>query len=214
MPADDRYQINPLDGPAGMAETVRRLEQRLSVLEGGNTSGTFTSADVDGNGLVYAGTLPDGDRGFLLHSESHAWDIMRATADDGWVAPHLVFNSFDPAASKIVTSGSLVDTWGLFDGSALGRGVEVYISWTTDPGTTGEITVRASTGAETDPFVLTAGTTDGTFVRWLHGYTPGTGPLSLRLRARRTAGAGNVVLFTPQAYLQEPTACSSGGVWL
>jgi hypothetical protein len=68
MPAEtDRYDLNPLDGPAQMKEWTREIDRRISALEGAPLVGSnFTAKDLTGAVRVVAGRLPDDTYGMEI----------------------------------------------------------------------------------------------------------------------------------------------------
>lgn len=215
MPGEDnRYAVDPLDGPAAMAETLRRLEQRVSALEGAPLAGVSAAVyDADGEPLVALGDLGDGDRGILVHSATDDWDLVRMTTE-GWIRPHLSGISLDPAAFISVTSASFVQTWVSTYGEALGPGVEGYFTWATPAGTAGEVRLTDNNVGATTAHALAAASSGSIYCRWLHTLQVGTGPMVVDLEVRRTAGAGAVTVSPLRSWVQDPGLCSSGGVFL
>ncbi len=187
----DRYGTNPLDGAAGFADHLRSIERRISALEGAPLNGTFTSPDANGANFVFAGALPDGDRGFELRSDTHGWDLLRATADDGWTAPHLQAAPYDPSGPKVVTPGSFAAVWGCLFGDALGAGVEIMIPFTTAASTTGEVRVVDNALGTTSTHTLPAATSSFAFravsarLRGWHGTSRPASGGAPRVRGRR-----------------------------
>jgi hypothetical protein len=210
----DRYDVQPLDQAAQFADEIRRLWAEIRKLQGAPQVGvSAVSLDANGNPLVVLGTLPDGERGLLINSATHNYELTEMTVD-GWSSPHINGDGFDPNALKNIVSGSFVATWGVEFGQALGRGVEVQVPWSTEAGTTGEIMVASNGGAQTVAVAIAANTSGYATVRWLHDLVVGQGPLQLIVYARRTGGAGNVHIACCHAWIQHPDACSSAGTWV
>ena len=83
---DDRYDVNPLDGPAQFANWRRSIEGRVGALEGAPMVGvSLESKDTDGSALVVVGPLADGSRGLQVISEETGYELLRATSQ-GWAA--------------------------------------------------------------------------------------------------------------------------------
>lgn len=210
----NRYETNPLDGPAQMAEWVREIERRVGALEGAPTIGSnLVAKDSDGNPLVSVGTLSDGSRGIEVASETDTWDLFKLTTA-GWIKPHFPGVAYDPSASKAVTSATFVETWRVLFGDYLGPGVEVMVTWATGAGTTGELQVVSNGGGTTATHALPAASSGVAFVRWLHGTPVGAGPFTMSVQARRTAGANNVTIYPCHAWIQDPAFCTGPGTWL
>lgn len=210
--SDDRYTMPPLDGPAQFADKLRELERRLEELERGTTSGTFTAADDDGNDLVYVGALPDGTRGLEIVSAALGWDLVKMTTE-GWLKPHLMAVSIDPTASKSTTSATFATQYTTYFGEAFGPGVEAFFSWSTGAGTTGEVRLGDNNGGTTNAQSLPAASSGYYFVRWLHTLAVGAGPFNVSLDVRRTGGANSVAVSPLMAWVQDPSVCSSVGVF-
>lgn len=175
--------------------------------------GSIVFPDESGHPLATFGRLSDGSTGIQIQSALFGWNLAKMT-DAGWIAPHLMGTAYDPAATKTVTSGTFADTYAILFGSCLGPGVEVMIPWVTAAATTAELQVTSNAGGTTAIHALPANSSGYAFVRWLHGTPPGTGPFDLRAQARRATGVGNVSIAPCNAWVQDPTICSSGGTWV
>jgi hypothetical protein len=213
MAGNDRYDVNPLDDTARFADRLQSIERRLSALEGAPLGGTFTSETEDGDGLVYLGALPDDTRGLEVVSAANDWDLVKLTTD-GWIKPHLMGVSINPSTVVAVTSGTFQSTVGAYFGEALGPGVEMFCRWATDSGTTGELQISSNGGATSDPVALPAASNGGYFVRWLHDLSVGSGPFTVTMKARRTAGTGNVNVSQVFGWVQDPAICTEDGDWV
>lgn len=209
----DRYPANPLDGPGGLADWMKGIESEIAALKRRPLSGTFTSPDDDGDPLLALGTLPDAKRGLQIVSSANGWVLAELTTE-GWIKPHLMGVSIDPAAVAVVTAGTFTSTVGSYFGEALGPGIEIFCHWSTGVGTTGELQVLSNGGANTTAQALPAASSGSFFVRWLHDLSVGSGPFVVTMQARRTAGAGNVNISQVFAWVQDPALCSSGGTWI
>lgn len=104
--------------------------------------------------------------------------------------------AFNTNGQVEVTSGSFVT---IYTG-----GVEIvqhialaaWVTWITDGSTTGEIRLYTIAGA-TDAVALGAGTSGAARFRWLHPGTMDSGPLYVRVQARRVSGSGTVYVYGP-----------------
>jgi hypothetical protein len=210
----DRYTPNPLDQPAQMAERLRKLEQQVAQLQAAPLVGISAQIlDVNGNPLVVLGTLPDGRRGLMIRNEATGFVLSEQTTE-GWIAPHLIGDNFDPSGGKNVTNSSFSIVWGVEFGDALGPGVELQIPWSTEAGTTGEVFVSSNQGGQTSTLALGAGSSGFATVRWLHDIVVGRGPAVFYAQARRSAGSGNVRIGVVHGWVQNPDVCSTGGTWV
>jgi len=84
----DRYEAQPGDDNAQLAERLRHMEEKIAALEGVPLVGSnLTALDAStGNVLVVAGVLPDGKHGFLVQN-SNGRILFRVAAEDGQTAP-------------------------------------------------------------------------------------------------------------------------------
>jgi len=177
----------------------------------------ITELDDDGHVVIRQGRLPnDGTR----PADTYGIAIFDGTGTrrfeigtEGLIMPRLTFALTDPAAYKVVSSGSFVDCWINYTATFDSRGVEVVVPWATDPGTTGELQIASNVPTTTDPQVLPAGSSGVFFARWLHGGFLSSGPMDLRTRARKTGGGGNVYVFPSPGYWQNPIVCAANGGW-
>jgi hypothetical protein len=211
----DRYvQGDPTDPVEVVRAQFVELHRKVDDLIANPLGGSFISEDDFGNGLVYVGKLPDGtSRGLEIISAASLWDLVKMTTA-GWIAPHLQGAPYDPAAQKLVTSGVFATQYAVLFGDYLGPGVEVMVPWATAAGTTGELQVVSNGGGTTATHALAANSSGFAFVRWLHGTPVGSGPFTVSVQARKTAGAGSIAIGLSHAWVQDPTLCSSGGTWV
>ena len=81
---------------------------------------------------------------------------------------------------------------------------------------TGQVRLRLLTGAlnvVTNAITLSSGSTGEAVFRWLHGIAPwDSGEAFLYVEARRTSGAGDVLIGYPYITQVDPTDCTTTGV--
>jgi hypothetical protein len=187
----------------------------IARLSGATQGGAFRIADSAGHLRVLLGNL-DGNptTGHYGVSAYDAAGNQRLYLDEtGFGLPRYSFAVRDPAAVKVVTAGAFTQTWQVVMPQVLGPGLETWIGWSTDAGTTGEIRVN-SFASTTTALALPAASAGNAYSRWLHGIPLGTGPIAPVVEARRTGGVGNVNIYQVMGWLREPADCTSAGVWL
>lgn len=203
--ADDRYQVDPLDGPAAMAQTLRSLEQRVSALEGAPLSGSnLTVIDEAGTTRATLGKLASGLYGLELLDAVSA--PVLEVDDTGFLIPAIPLQPRD-ANAFIIGNGATFSVTSWWAGVPLvhSNAITVSAGWITSAATTGELRIivksapNTGTGvtAATSAVTLGAGTTGTQIFNWVHGLARNTGPWYFGVQSRRTGGAGDVDTYVP-----------------
>lgn len=209
MSDDDRYDTNPLDGPAQFAEIIRKLESRIAALEGAPLVGSnLTMVDDHGDVRVRIGrmTAAGGGTGTVYGFEGvtqpgnadwpGGFPFLRVSSD-GAEYPYISTAWIDPALFKSVTSGTFADVYQSFNGLIEHKYVSAYIRVATPVGTTGEIRLANVTTSTQSPAVAVPSNTNGYLLvpAWAHGSMLWTGPILFSVQARRLTGSGNVDVY-------------------
>jgi hypothetical protein len=114
----DRYPVDPLNGPANMAQQLRDLERRIGALEGAPLIGSnLTTVDpTSGTNPVIVGKLPDDTYGILIVNENGR--VVQQSGTAGFVAPQQAIPMFPNGGASVstsfrpgTTSGSFTELW-------------------------------------------------------------------------------------------------------
>lgn len=138
--------------------------------------------------------------------------------NDGYRDPwlHSAFVAADAAFNGLfvpVTSASFIPVFDSRFQLVTHKGVAADITVTSDAGTTGEVRFDGPAGTTGVAEIPAGSGGTAVSVRWLHGQSLGTGPVLFRIRARRTAGAGNINVYHPTAAaMADPQSCTAGGI--
>lgn len=233
----DRYPSNPGDPGAALEERLRRIEQELRAIQGKNPlndavfSGVLRNTDAAGNTLVEIG--PNGLRmfdasgllrvkiGIVGSGGNYGWAVYDANAglrsqvdNDGHKDPWIPHAMIPAGVNTPVTSASFVP---IYQGQVqliTHKGVSVSVIVSCPVGTTGEVRLRnADGGAVTSVVAIGSGAQVGQTFQWLHGSTLGGGPVRFDIEARRTSGAGDVIVYQPYTLaMADPLQCTSTGL--
>lgn len=204
--SDDRYPVNPLDGPARFADELATLKQRISSLEARSGRGMqpVIYDPATGQELVRLGLLSDGSYGLLLHNA--AGRTVLRVSNDGTFLPQIPIPMLPNPGASVgngstmrpgTTSGTFTELW---RGDFWSVGPTIFydllayanagdIDWeilcyenggtpTVAVGPTNETSNMQRSGAFTIP---TAGLVSGT--------DPAGRPMTVRVLVRRNSGA-------------------------
>lgn len=117
-------------------------------------------------------------------------------------------NVTEPNQQVAVTSATFVVAWEFNLSQVVADAVSVAAIVDTSLGATAELRVRASTFGipNTDPVTLNTGLQEAIRFDWIVPEAfPGQTGVFIQLQARRTAGAGNVIVFKPYIAMQVPS---------
>lgn len=185
------------------------IERRLTALERSGRLSTQTQAqsstDDDFQGIVFQ-TYNIADRHYRQIEMGDAGLHLPAIP-----IPMAKSNDF-----ATVTSSSFVRVLESDYYQATTDAFRINVTWATDAATTGEVRVlnHVLGGATSDAASLAAGTSDVAQFAWLHQQTITFSTIRFAVEARRTAGTGNVYIFTTHGYMVagKQIAATEGGV--
>lgn len=218
--ADD--QVPP--GADWLTQRLERIERAITELRAARASsatsfigGAFRLLDDDRETRFAAGKVDiktgtfvtDSPYGTMVFGDDNAIVFLAQEGFRGLVFPQQPIPLHPPAVVN-VTSASFVTLWESNVGFPAWEVVHVASFVDADAGTSGEIRLReAFSGQTTDPIVVPAGQAGDWGFRWVHPAISGlydnlhrdTGELFVVVEARRTAGAGNLVVWPPSRAL-------------
>lgn len=201
--------------PSGDAflERLANLERRLNDLERAprmpytsQRGGTFELLDDAGRPVFYFGNYNRGSGPVGYGVQAIAVDgagpgtspTVFEVDDDGLEAPYLDIPVGRVNDFVAVTTVGFGDIWEGYSALVVARAVQVGLTVGVDAATTGEVRVVAGTRVSAVVNCPGGTFTSPVFDLLLADDTIGTGPLIVKVQARRTAGAGNVNVYRPR----------------
>ena len=214
MASQRHLQQNDLPGwMRDMERRVRDLERAPTLRNTSMTSGTTTIVDDNDIERLTMGILGSGDYGIQISDEdgNAAFRVSGAGTDLPYV-PLATFDAFDNYAYNSGTWTTTRYSTQIESASHAGLYVWMY-GITSDASTTGEMRVAIpAAGAYTDPAEFDDGGVQFQF-KWLHGLPINSGPYTVQIEARRTAGTGDFFVYWPTSWaLVAPGLCTASGV--
>lgn len=195
--------------PAQFVDRLQRMEAQIAELQRARPStntdmkdGTFTVRDAAGNQRVIFGLLPGGDYGFQVINTAGQNSLLATGSGLEFPAFNVQYRA---STSPInITSGSFTATWESFFGSVAGDSIHWSGAIVCDAGTTGEVRLNDSVnGTYSAVISCAAGVQTSPVWNWrvplAPGLQTGAGAAAIRLEVRRTAGAGTVFVYPPNA---------------
>lgn len=208
--------------PATLAGRLADLEARIRNLEtsprlrsAAIRSGTLRVLDSNGAAVGQLGDLGGNYNGLLVASPATGLPIVLATDVAGLAVPYLG-NPWRKVTDTVpVASATFVTTHDARLEILSSNALRFVVSVACDAGTTGELQVVFGSFVTAgsvlgSPFAISAASADYEF-SIQHGGVLESGPFRVRLQARRTAGAGNVVVSAPWGVYLGGAAGSGGG---
>lgn len=198
-------------GDAFLAE-LTDLRRRLTDLERAarmpNTSqrgGTFELLDDQGRPVFYFGTFTRGAsppsygvQGVIPGGAgAGSSPTVLEIDDDGLEAPYLDLPYAKASDFVPVTAGAFANIWVGHAALIVARAVAVRLTIGVDAATTGEVRIVAGGIASAVVNCPGGAFTNPDYAMLLPANSIGTGPLTVEVQARRTAGAGNVNVYPP-----------------
>lgn len=119
--------------------------------------------------------------------------------------------NIDAALGAIVTGAAFTSAWLAVVPRIARSALRVEIPWFTPAATTGEVYISLGSGSSS-VIALGAGASGTAIFNFLHGQRLWSGIVTSAVFARRTAGAGNVMIYQPRCWLIDPAGCTVTGL--
>jgi hypothetical protein len=209
---------------------VEALEEQLRQIANspqlGNSSirgGTMYVLDANRAPIVSAGVISDpggaggAGNGLIVQNPTTTIPMIWAGDGGGLLDPYLGHDWRVPNTAASVVSGTMVAAWESRVELVTCKWVKLSVTAACSDGTTsGEMQLVTDVGPATAVKAIPLGSTvpfESTLY-WTHGLTLESGPINFQVTARRTAGAGQVFVYTPRELtFGNFAALSSGGGW-
>ena len=210
--------------PPNLAAELKALEARIKILEGSNKllvstirGGSLQVQDDDGNLIVRIGRFPaSGYDGFLVIRDDGIHAIVEANQTEGLVHPWLEMPWKTNTASQTVTSGTFTSVWQAHTELLYGVNIRMRVAVDCPSGTTGEMLIADDGSSTVLGSVKTIPSNSSVLYEYrvAHGLTVGSGPFQFSLQARRTSGAGNIIVYQPWPMHQGAGMSPVAGGWV